>query len=68
MWLYPLPALLAIFGFGYIVLERKNFLKEIRYAVVILIAGLLLYMVRARRNREWPFHPALPSPAEVQAS
>ena len=41
MWLYPLPALLAIAGFAFILLARKNFLREIRYAVVILIAGLV---------------------------
>jgi amino acid transporter len=68
MWLYPIPALLAIAGFGYILIARHNFLKEIRYAAVILIAGLILYMLRARRNREWPFDTSLPSPAEIRAS
>jgi amino acid transporter len=68
MWLYPIPALLAIAGFGYILIARHNFLKEIRYAAVILIAGLILYMLRARRNREWPFDTPLPSPAEIRAS
>ncbi len=38
MWLYPLPALLAIAGFLFILVARKNFLREIRYAVVILVA------------------------------
>jgi hypothetical protein len=59
---------LAIAGFGYILIARHNFLKEIRYAAVILIAGLILYMLRARRNREWPFDTPLPSPAEIRAS
>jgi amino acid transporter len=68
MWLYPVPAVLAIAGFGYIVIARHNFLKEIRYAAVILIAGLILYFVRARRNHEWPFGDALSTPAEIQAS
>ena len=68
MWLYPIPAVLAIVGFCYIVIARHNFLKEIRYAAVILTAGLVLYMVRARRNHEWPFGAPLPSPAEIQAS
>src|SRR5208283_5857383 len=58
MWLYPLPALLAIAGFTFILVERKNFLREIRYAVVILVAGLLIYLVRSWRRREWPFCPA----------
>ncbi len=60
MWLYPLPALLAIAGFVFILVARKNFLREIRYAVVILIVGLVIYFVRSWRRREWPFatHPA----------
>jgi amino acid transporter len=55
MWLYPVPALMAIAGFTFILLARKNFLREIRYAVVILIAGLAIYLVRSWRRREWPF-------------
>lgn len=68
MWFYPVPALLAILGFGYIILARKDFLREIRYAIVILIAGIFLYLLRAWRNRDWPFREAVPSPAEVRAS
>ena len=55
MWLYPLPALLASAGFLFILISRKNFLREIRYAAVILAVGLAVYMVRSWRNREWPF-------------
>ena len=68
MWMYPVPALLAIAGFGYILVARHNFLKEIRYAAVILIAGLIIYTVRAWRNHEWPFGAPLSTPAEIQAS
>ncbi len=62
MWLYPLPAVMAIIGFLYILLARKNFEREIKYAVVLLIAGLIVYFVRARKRREWPF---LPSPSQA---
>src|ERR1022692_2617848 len=55
MWLYPLPALLAIAGFIFILVARKNFLREIRYAVVILVVGLAIYFVRSWRRGEWPF-------------
>jgi amino acid transporter len=55
MWLYPLPALIASLGFSYILFVRVNALKEIRYAIVILILGTAIYMARAWRNREWPF-------------
>jgi basic amino acid/polyamine antiporter, APA family len=57
MWLYPLPALVAIAGFLFILLARKNFLREIRYAVVIVLLGLLIYGIRSWRRREWPFAP-----------
>jgi amino acid transporter len=55
MWLYPLPALMAIAGFVFILLSRKNFLREIKYAVVILLVGLLIYFIRSWKRREWPF-------------
>src|ERR1700758_1205958 len=57
MWLYPLPALIASVGFGYILFVRVNALKEIRYAIVILILGIAIYMARAWRKGEWPFAP-----------
>jgi basic amino acid/polyamine antiporter, APA family len=68
MWLYPVPAIFAVGGFLYILVMRHNFLKEVRYASVILIAGLILYVLRAWHNREWPFGAALASPAEIKAS
>ncbi len=55
MWLYPAPALIAAVSFTFILISRKNFLREIRYAGVILVAGLAIYMVRSWRRREWPF-------------
>lgn len=58
MWLYPLPAAVAFLGFLYVLIMRENFLKEIRYAAVIIIAGLILYVIRAVRNCDWPFSVA----------
>jgi basic amino acid/polyamine antiporter, APA family len=55
MWLYPLPALCAIAGFVYMLISRPNFLREIRYAIVVLVLGLALYFLRAIRRGEWPF-------------
>ena len=55
MWLYPLPAVLAGIGFVYILFSRPDFLKEIRYAAVLLIIGVAIYMVRSWKRGEWPF-------------
>jgi len=55
MWLFPLPALLAIGGFLFILLARQNFMREIRYALAILLIGTCIYVLRAWQRREWPF-------------
>jgi len=68
MWLYPLPALLAIGGFLGILVMRKNFLRELLYAAVILVTGLILYLWRAWRNGEWPFGEPLRVATEIRAS
>ncbi len=55
MWLYPLPAVIAFAGFLYILLMRKGFLTEIRYAAILVTAGAGLYLWRARKYGLWPF-------------
>jgi amino acid transporter len=55
MWLYPLPALIALSGFIYVLISRKNFQREIRYAAVLAVVGLAIYFIRARMRGEWPF-------------
>ncbi len=59
MWLYPVPAVIAFCGFVYVLFARQGFLKEIRYAAVLIILGLVIYFVRARARREWPFGDSL---------
>ena len=59
MWLYPLPALIAFASFVFILVSRRNFLREVRYAAVLLAAGLVIYAVRAWRHGEWPFRKVL---------
>jgi APA family basic amino acid/polyamine antiporter len=61
MWLYPVPALVAAGSFIFILISRKDFLREIRYAGVILVVGLTIYCVRAWRRGEWPFGGAVVS-------
>ncbi len=55
MWLYPLPALLAMAGFIFVLVSRKDFLKEVRYGTLLLLVGVAVYMWRAARLRQWPF-------------
>ena len=62
MWLYPLPALLASAGFLFILFNRENWQKEVRYAVIILLTGVVIYMIRAWKDSEWPFRAVGPSP------
>ena len=63
MWLYPLPALLASAGFLFILFNRVNWQKEARYAAVILLTGVVIYMFRAWKDGEWPFATAIRSKA-----
>jgi len=58
MWLYPIPALLALSGFVYILIARKNFEREVLLATVLILIGTAAYLVRARRRSEWPFQAA----------
>ena len=53
--LYPLPPLLAIAGFVFILANRTHALGGLAVAAGIGVSGTLIYMVRARRLGEWPF-------------
>jgi APA family basic amino acid/polyamine antiporter len=65
MWLYPLPALIASVGFVFVLILRTNSMKQINYALLILVSGVTIYSIRAWRNREWPFDAGVPARAEV---
>ena len=51
LWLYPLPPLVAIAGFSYILIERANFQREILGAGVVILAGTAVYWLRARLDK-----------------
>jgi amino acid transporter len=55
MWLYPLPPILAAAGFLFILFSRQDPARELRYGAAIGISGCVLYFIRARVRREWPF-------------
>jgi amino acid transporter len=56
MWLFPIPALIALGGWIYVFVSAG--FNAIVYGVVTLLAGAVIYLVRALTRREWPFGPA----------
>jgi amino acid transporter len=50
MPLYPLPVILALTGFVFILFSRPRFFMEMRAAGVILLAGAAIYAVRPTRT------------------
>ncbi|HEY8997565.1 MAG TPA: APC family permease [Edaphobacter sp.] len=46
MPLYPLPVLLALSGFIFILVSRPNFLHEMRTAGIILLAGTVVFIAQ----------------------
>jgi amino acid transporter len=55
MPLYPLPPLLAMAGFAFILVNRSHALGGLAVAAGIAVVGTLIYMLRARRMGQWPF-------------
>jgi amino acid transporter len=51
IWLYPLPPLLAIAGFTYILLARAHFQRELLGAAVVTALGTGIYLARQRLLR-----------------
>jgi amino acid transporter len=55
MPLYPLPPLLAMAGFLFVLAYRPNPFRELGAALGIAVVGTAIYGIRARRRKEWPF-------------
>jgi basic amino acid/polyamine antiporter, APA family len=55
MWLYPLPALVAMAGFGLVLADKAALLARGALLGAVVAA---LFFVRARKRREWPFETA----------
>jgi hypothetical protein len=52
---FPLPPLVAMGGFYFLLVNRSHALGGLAIAVGIGVLGTLIYMVRARRLGQWPF-------------
>jgi APA family basic amino acid/polyamine antiporter len=58
MWLYPVPALLAFFGYVYTVVMRPKSLESIRLAVLVVIVGSVLFWIRQTQGSGTQSHEA----------
>jgi basic amino acid/polyamine antiporter, APA family len=56
MWLYPLPALVALAGWLYIFASAGT--NAIVFGVVSLLLGAAVFTIRAAARHEWPFATA----------
>lgn len=52
LWLYPIPPILALLGFTYILLGRPNFTHEIWFSGLILLIGAIAYRLRSRLSAQ----------------
>jgi amino acid transporter len=48
IWLYPMPPLVALAGFTYILLGRANYQRELLLAAVVVALGAAAYSLRPR--------------------
>jgi hypothetical protein len=53
MWLYPIPVLIALVGWMFIVLTSG--IQYILISLLLLAGGVGAYLWRAKRLKEWPF-------------
>ncbi len=62
MWLYPLPAILAILG--WVALFYATGTKFALGGLGVIALGVVTYMIQARYRRVWPFAPAAAGDAQ----
>lgn len=56
MPLYPLPALIALCGWAYIVATGQ--MRHVVIALGLGVAGVLVFLFRAHRQQQWPYERA----------
>ena len=61
MPLDPLPPLVAMGGFAYLLVYRVHALQGLAVAAGIAVSGTAIYLWRARRDGAWPFGRAASS-------
>jgi amino acid transporter len=58
MPLYPLPPLIAMAGFVFVLVNRSHALEGLAVAMGIAFSGTAIYLWRASKLGQWPFAPA----------
>jgi amino acid transporter len=53
MYLYPLPAAVAFFGWGYVFLSAGT--KYVAYGLLTLASGGVAFLIISKKRRSWPF-------------
>jgi amino acid transporter len=51
MWLYPLPPMLALLGFGYIVASRVGSARQVVLALVVAVLGTVVFALRRKPSK-----------------
>lgn len=56
MWIYPLPVVVTLCGFALVLYDKRAlFLRGLLFAII----GIVLFLARSARRREWPFQRLL---------
>ena len=53
MWFYPLPGIISICGWVYVLATSR--VAPLLFAAAVFAVGTAIYMARARTRKEWPF-------------
>lgn len=52
---YPAPVLVAIAGFVFLVVAPADAMRQLAIGMIVVAAGVALFLLRARRDQSWPF-------------
>lgn len=56
MWLYPLPSVIALVGWIFIL--RTNDARIVWWGLALTVVGIIAYLIQAKPKSEWPFDNA----------
>jgi uncharacterized membrane protein YeiB len=54
MWLYPLPPIVALVGFGYIVFVRRGSATALMIAGAVVLVGTAVFVLRRGSSPIYP--------------